>query len=121
MAHVRLAPDLVGLLRPDQLERDGAHRRHRCELDEPFGLGVTELAGDARDCVKPGDEQTGGAVCADVLGHTWIFATASDGPAQGVASRDQTFASRRSTAGSLREAPKLITPAANTFAPAGVS
>ena len=50
-----------------------------------------------------------------------IFAVTPDGPAQGTVSRAQTFESRRSTAGSASDAPKLIAPAANTFAPAGVS
>ena len=121
MARVRLMPDLVGLLGTDQLERDRAHRRDGCELDEPFGLGVAQLSGHVRDRFEPRNEQAGSAICSDVLGHPRIFAAASDGPAYGTESRPQTFVSSRSTAGSPSEAPKLITPAAKTLAPEGVS
>ncbi len=119
--NVGLAPDLVRLLGANERERDRAHRRDRRDLDEPLGLGMAQLSRDARNRIESRRQQAGGAVGSGVLGHPSIFAAASDGPAHGTVSRAQTFSSRRSTAGSPSEAPKLITPAANTFAPAGVS
>ena len=121
MAHAGVAPDLVRLLGADQLEFDGAHRRDRGDLDQALGLGVTELSRNARDRVEPRHQEAGGAVGTCVLVHACMFAAASDGPSYGTVSRAQTFSSRRCTAGSPSDAPKLITPAANTFAPAGVS
>lgn len=119
--HAGIPPDLVCLLGADQLERDRAHGRDGRDLDEPLGLGMTQLARDARNGVESRHEQAGGAVGAGVLGHASMFAAAPDGPPQGTVSRAHTFSSKRSTAGSPSDAPKLITPAANTFAPAGVS
>lgn len=121
MAHVRLAPDLVGPLGANELERDGSHRRHGGELDETLGLRVGELGRQARDGVEPRHEQTCGAVRSGVLGHDRIFAGGADDPAYGSVSWAQTFASSRSTAGWPSDAPKLIAPAANTLAPPGVS
>ena len=59
MAYVRFAPDRLRLLRAQHLERDGLHRRHGRELDEPLGLGVTKLCSGVRDGVEPSDEQPG--------------------------------------------------------------
>lgn len=121
VAHVRIPPDLVRLLRADQLEGDCAHRGHRRELNETFRLAVWQLAGNARDGLEPRNEQAESSVCAGLFRHARIFAAAPDGPSHGTVRRAHTFSSKRSTAGSPRDAPKLITPAANTFAPAGVS
>lgn len=57
MSHVSLAPDGLGLLSAEHLERDSMHRRDGCELDQPLGLGVAKLRCRVRDCVEPGDEQ----------------------------------------------------------------
>ena len=121
VAQVRVPPDLVCLLGADQLQRDGPHRRDRRDFDQSLGFGVPALARDACDGIQPSHEQTCRPVRSGVLGHPRMFAAAPDGPAQGTLSRAQTFSSSRSIAGSSRDAPKLITPAANTFALAGVS
>jgi hypothetical protein len=56
MTRVRLAPDLVCSLGAEQLERDGAHRRDRGELDQPFRFDVGELSRRAGYGFEPGDE-----------------------------------------------------------------
>lgn len=40
MSHVRVVPDLASLLRADELELEGVHRRHRRKLDEPLRFAV---------------------------------------------------------------------------------
>ena len=80
MPRVRLAPDLLGLLRLDHLQRDGVHRRNRRELDQPLGLSVTQLPGRAREGVESGDQEPRGALGTGLLGHARIFAPRSDGP-----------------------------------------
>ena len=62
MAHVRLAPDRVGLLGLQDLERDRVHRRHRGELHEPLRLGVLQSRGGAGKRFEARHEETGGAV-----------------------------------------------------------
>jgi hypothetical protein len=81
MAHVCVAPDLVGPLGANQLERDGAHRCDGSKLDEALSLGVRQLRRDTGDGIEPRDEQARGSVRSDVLGHEVIFAAVPDGPA----------------------------------------
>ena len=81
---------------------------------------MAKLPGRACQCIETGDEQARCPFATGLVDHRRIFAPAPDGP-YGTVSLAQRFVSRRSTAGSPSEAPKLITPAAKTFAPAGVS
>jgi len=76
-----LAPDLGGLLFPDQFQRDGAHRRDGSELDEPVSVSVPQLRRQPGDCLEARDEQAAGAFATSVVRHAGIFAAAPDGPA----------------------------------------
>lgn len=69
MTHVRLAPDRLGLLGAQHLQRDGLHRRHRSELHEPLGFRMAELAGSAGDGIEAGDEEPSGALATRFAGH----------------------------------------------------
>ena len=80
MADVRVAPDLVGSLRLDHLERNGSHRRDRGELDESLGFGVTELRRRTGECLEPGDEEALRSFAAGLVIMPCIFVAASDGP-----------------------------------------
>ena len=81
MARMRLAPDLGSPLFPDQLQRDGAHRRDRGELDEPVGVGVPQLRRHASDRLEARHKEAAGAFATGVVRHAGIFAAAPDGPA----------------------------------------
>jgi hypothetical protein len=80
MAEMCVAPDLVGSLRPDQLERNGTHRRNRGELDETLGFRVTQLRCRAGEGFEASHEKSLGSLAAGFFDHRCIFATASDGP-----------------------------------------
>ncbi len=80
MADVRIAPDLVGSLRLDQLERNGVHRRNRGKLDESLGFGVTELRRHAGESFEACGEEPRRSFATGFLDHGRIFAAASDGP-----------------------------------------
>jgi len=80
MAVVRVAPNLVSPLRLDHLERNGAHRRDGCELDESFGFRVTELRRRMGEGLEAGDEEALRPLAACFVDHAHIFVAGSDGP-----------------------------------------
>jgi hypothetical protein len=80
MAEMRVAPDLVRSLRPDQLERNGTHRRNRGELDESLGFAMSELRRRMGESFETRHEKSLGSFAAGFFDHRRIFATASDGP-----------------------------------------
>jgi hypothetical protein len=120
MTDVRLAPDRVGHLGAQHLQRDGLHRRHRGELHEPLGFRMAELAGSAGDSIEAGHQKACGAVATSFAGHGTHLG-AGVGRSYGVLRRAHTFPRSRSTSGRPSDALKFSEPAANTLAPAGVS
>jgi len=121
MTHVGFAPDRIRLFRAQHLQRNRLHRRDGRELDKPLGLGVAELCGGVSDSVEAGDEQPGSPFGTGFAGHVTHVGDAVGRPGYGTLSRVHMFESNRSTSGRPSDAPKLREPAANTFAPAGVS
>jgi hypothetical protein len=80
MSRVRLAPDRLGLLGLQRLERDRVHRRDRGELDEALRFSVTQLRGNGRERIEACNEKPGRSFGSSQLGHPWMFAKASDVP-----------------------------------------
>jgi len=58
MARVGLAPDRLGFLRLECLERDRVHRRDGGQLDQTLGVHVVDLRCHAREGVEPRNEQS---------------------------------------------------------------
>jgi hypothetical protein len=67
MSHVRVVPDLACLLRAEEVELDGVHRRNRRELDEPLCFAVRQTG--AGNVLESGREQARRPLDAIGFGH----------------------------------------------------
>ena len=80
MPDVRIAPDRLGPLRSEQVERDRPHRRDGCQLDQALRLAVVKLGRGARHCLQACDEEARRPFGTGLVDHARIFAGGSDGP-----------------------------------------
>ena len=80
MPDVRVAPDRLGPLRLEQLERDRTHRRNGSQLDQPLRLAMAKLGRGSRHCLEPCDEEARRPFGTGLVDHARILASGSDGP-----------------------------------------
>ena len=69
VSRMRLAPDGLGLLRLERLQRDGVHRGDGGELHETLGLHVADLRGHGRERIEPRHEQSRRPFGTSQFGH----------------------------------------------------
>jgi Flp pilus assembly protein TadB len=80
MPDVRVAPDRLGPLCLQQLERDRTHRRDGRQLDEALSLAVAKLGRGSCDCLEPCNQKARRPFGTGLVDHSRIFAGGSDGP-----------------------------------------